>query len=156
VDENPVRIVELVEELALDVVQLHGDETPETVARLTDSISAEAWKAIRPRSGVEFEREARRYVADVDALHLDGWSPYARGGTALRFPWTDLARHRERLSVPLRLAVAGGLRPENVAEVIALLDPEIVDGSSGVESAPGIKDPRSIQKFAHAVRGAGT
>jgi phosphoribosylanthranilate isomerase len=85
---------------------------------------------------------------------VDGWSDQARGGTGTRFPWEEVAEHRNRLSAPLQLIVAGGLGPGNVAEVVTLLDPDVVDVSSGVEQSPGLKDPELIHAFADAVRSA--
>ena len=91
---------------------------------------------------------------EVVGLHLDGWSERGRGGTGTRFPWEEVAGHRAALAADVRLIVAGGLRPDNVAQVISLLTPDIVDVSSGVESAPGVKDPESIRRFAEVVRAA--
>lgn len=154
INESPGRILELVAELGLGVVQLHGDESPETTARLRDSIGVKVWKAIRPRTGDEFAAEASRFGDAVDGLLLDGWSEKARGGTGTPFPWHEVAARRADLRPGVELIVAGGLTPANVAEVIVVLAPDVVDVSSGVESAPGVKDPITIREFADAVRGA--
>jgi phosphoribosylanthranilate isomerase len=156
VDEPIERLLERVEELALDVVQLHGDETPELAAAVRAGTRAGVWKAIRPRDGAEFVEAAETFEGAVDGLLLDGFSDAARGGTGTRFPWEEVARHRGRLAARLRLIVAGGLRPENVARAIELLEPDVVDVSSGVELSPGVKDPAAIRKFAEAVRDAST
>jgi phosphoribosylanthranilate isomerase len=128
----------------LDVLQLHGDESPELAAALRAE-GFTVWKAVRPRSGDEFARAAARFAGGVDALLVDGFSPDARGGTGTAFDWAAL---------PAGLAVvaAGGLRPENVAEAAAILRPDVVDVSSGVESAPGEKDPHAVRAFVAAVR----
>jgi phosphoribosylanthranilate isomerase len=154
VNEGAERIRRLAAEMDLGVLQLHGDETPEFAADLRSTTGVTVWKAIRPRSGGEFAAAAEGYDGAVDGLLLDGWSASARGGTGARFPWREVARHRERLEPSLTLVVAGGLTAENVAEVITLLSPDIVDVSSGVEASPGVKDPQRIQAFADAVRGA--
>ncbi|MDB4951026.1 MAG: N-(5-phosphoribosyl)anthranilate isomerase [Gemmatimonadetes bacterium] len=135
----------------LDVLQLHGDETPELAADLR-SLGFTVWKAVRPRTGAEFEAAAGRWSGAVDALLLDGWSPDAHGGTGARFPWAEVAALRAALDGGTRLVAAGGLRPGNVAEAVRLLRPDVVDVSSGVESAPGVKDAEAIRTFVAAAR----
>jgi phosphoribosylanthranilate isomerase len=152
VNESLGRITEIAQRLALDVIQLHGDETTDLVAAVREATGAEVWKAIRPRTGDDFAGETDRYRAVADGLLLDGWSAAARGGTGVTFPWREVARHRGRVDPSLRLVVAGGLTPENVAEVIALLSPDVVDVSSGVERSPGVKNADSIRRFAAAVQ----
>jgi phosphoribosylanthranilate isomerase len=139
---------------SLSVLQLHGDETPEFADLLRSATGLVVWKAIRPRSGHDFLSEAERFAGSVEGLLLDGWSAEARGGTGARFPWLEVAPHRQRMPASLRLFVAGGLTADNVREAITILSPDGVDVSSGVESSPGVKDPTSIRKFADAVRGA--
>lgn len=136
----------------LDVLQLHGDETPETARALREA-GWTVWKALRPRGGAEFTAGVARWAGAVDALLLDGWSPEAHGGTGASFPWREIAALRGRVPEDLALVVAGGLRPENVVEAAELLRPGVVDVSSGVESAPGIKDHDAIRAFVAAARG---
>jgi phosphoribosylanthranilate isomerase len=136
---------------ALEVLQLHGAETPD----LASSLRREGWtvwKAVRPRSGDEFAAAARTWAGAVDALLLDGWSPDAPGGTGAGFPWAEVAALRALLSAETRLVVAGGLRPDNVAEAVRLLGPDVVDVSSGVELAPGMKDAGAVRSFVAAAR----
>ncbi|HET6765464.1 MAG TPA: phosphoribosylanthranilate isomerase [Longimicrobiaceae bacterium] len=135
----------------LDVLQLHGAEVPETAARLRDA-GWTVWKAVHPRDAAEFERAVRTWDGAVDALLLDGWSPDAPGGTGARFPWTEIAAVRDSLRGATRLVAAGGLRPENVGRAVHLLRPHVVDVSSGVESAPGVKDAAAIHAFVAAAR----
>lgn len=137
------------------VVQLHGDESPEYARSLREEGRWEVWKAVRPRDGEEFAREAARFAGAVDGLLLDGWSAEARGGTGARFPWAAVAAHRGELPSDLQLIVAGGLHPGNVAEAVAVLRPAVVDVSSGVETEPGIKDADAIAAFVAAARDAG-
>lgn len=155
VNEPLDRLLEVVGEIGLDVVQLHGDEAPAYVAEAMVVSGVEVWKAIRPRSGDDFEDAVDRFGAAASGLLLDGWSAKARGGTGTRFPWEVVAEHRGLLPSGLRLIVAGGLDAGNVAEVINMLDPDVVDVSSGVESAPGIKDEERIREFTDAARVAG-
>ena len=147
-------IAAAVDAMELDVVQLHGDEGPELPRRLRAELGIEVWKALRPRTGEEFVAGLDQFAADVDGVLLDGWSKTARGWTGTAFPWEEIARHRSRVPDTMRLVVAGGLSPDNVARVLSLLDPDAVDVSSGVESSPGKKDPQLIDEFAGAVRAA--
>jgi phosphoribosylanthranilate isomerase len=137
----------------LDVVQLHGDETPEDAALLRTGGRWTVWKALRPRSGEEFAAEVARFAGSVDGLVLDGWSSRARGGTGSSFPWEEVALHRNLVPDSLELVVAGGLHPGNVARAVALLRPAVVDVSSGVEREPGVKDRDRLRGFVAAARG---
>jgi phosphoribosylanthranilate isomerase len=139
----------------LDVLQLHGDESPALLLRLRAAGPWRLWKAIRPRGAAELLDALERFSGAADGLLLDGYSPTAHGGTGRRFPWEEIAEHRGRIPADLALVVAGGLHPRNVARAVALLRPEVVDVSSGVESAPGIKDGAAVHAFVRAARGAG-
>lgn len=138
------------EAAGVNVIQLHGDESPEVAARLREA-GWEVWKALRPRTGGEFADEAPRWAGAVDALLLDGFSAAARGGTGASFPWAEVAARMDALPAGTRLVAAGGLRPGNVAEAALALRPSVVDVSSGVESSPGIKDPDAVRRFVRAV-----
>jgi phosphoribosylanthranilate isomerase len=135
----------------VQVVQLHGAEPAELAARVR-SEGYEVWKAVRVRDAEEAVAAAARYAGSVDALLLDGWHPAAEGGTGTAFDWAAVAARRGEMPPGLRIVAAGGLRPENVARAALLLRPDAVDVSSGVESAPGIKDPDAIRAFIRAVR----
>jgi len=151
VDATPAAVETTAARLGLDVVQLHGAETPEDAVALR-AAGWQVWKAIRPRGAAEFLAGVERYAGAVDALLLDGWSGTAPGGTGARFPWAEVGAVRDRLPPGLRLVVAGGLEPGNLAEAIAHLDPDVVDVSSGVESAIGVKDPILVREFVAAAR----
>jgi len=137
--------VEACLDAGVDVVQLHGDEPP-AFARLV-AARAEVWRAIRPRSaaGVEAFRgyPATRFLVDAATAE-------APGGTGAVADWTLARRAVETLGAPVLLA--GGLSPENVAGAIAAVGPWGVDVSSGVESAPGVKDHARIRRFIAAAR----
>ncbi|MDQ3606078.1 MAG: phosphoribosylanthranilate isomerase [Gemmatimonadota bacterium] len=137
---------------ALDVLQLHGDEAPREVEQLRAEGRWQVWKALRPRSAEEFTVQLDRYSGAVDGILLDGWSAAARGGTGERFPWEEVAPLREQVPSGVWLIAAGGLRAENVARAVALLRPDAVDVSSGVESAPGLKDADAIRAFVAAAQ----
>jgi phosphoribosylanthranilate isomerase len=153
VDQGPEAIRAAVERLGLDVVQLHGEETAESAAELAD-LGCQVWKAIRPRDGQEFVEAIGRYGAVVSALLLDGWSGQGVGGTGTRFPWDAIAAVRERLPAGIALVAAGGLGPENVADAVARLRPDVVDVSSGVERVRGEKDPEKVRAFVARARAA--
>jgi phosphoribosylanthranilate isomerase len=140
------------EKARLDVLQLHGDEPPELAAALRDA-GFMVWKALRPRSGDELAAGLVHYLGAVDAILLDGWSAAARGGTGTRFPWREVAERLAEMPAETMLVAAGGLRPDNVAEAATLLRPQVVDVSSGVERAPGVKDHAAVRAFVATVRG---
>jgi phosphoribosylanthranilate isomerase len=135
----------------VDVLQLHGEETPERADRLRRE-GYEVWKAVRARGGDDVSAALARYAGSVDALLVDGYSPDSAGGTGTRFPWDEVAARLAGRSGELRIVAAGGLRPENVAQAAAILRPDAVDVSSGVERAPGEKDPEAVRAFVRAVR----
>lgn len=142
VDEDPRPILD---HCLLDVLQFHGSEPPESLA----TCGRRAIKAFRIRSAADLDRLAEYNCAS--ALLLDAFVPGIAGGTGKRFPW-DLAREAKRFGKPV--IVAGGLTPENVGECIRTTQPYGVDVSSGVEAAPGIKDPKRLRAFLAAVREA--
>jgi phosphoribosylanthranilate isomerase len=152
VDAGASELRRAAEVAGLHVLQLHGVESASLASELQGEGRWEIWKAVRPRSAAEFVRALEEYVGAVDGILLDGWSPIAPGGTGSRFPWEAVAEHREEIPAGIRLIVAGGLGPSNVAAAVALLRPDVVDVSSGVESAPGIKDPGAVPSFVSAVR----
>jgi phosphoribosylanthranilate isomerase len=130
-------------------IQLHGMEDPGTLLRLREMGDWELWKAVRVRSGDDALAAAREFAEAADLLLLDRWDPLRLGGTGAPFDWDEVGLRRAE--IPLPLGVAGGLDPENVADAIRRLRPDLVDASSGLESAPGIKDPDRIRAFVHAV-----
>jgi phosphoribosylanthranilate isomerase len=134
---------------ALDVVQLHGDPTADQVARIRDECELTIWAVVRVTSGSAEERIAE-LDGLADAIVLDSFAPGRLGGTGTTFDW----RRAASWARPVRasLVVAGGLTAHNVSEAIDCLAPDIVDVSSGVESAPGIKDHQRMRAFVEAVR----
>lgn len=152
VDAGMDELRQAAEAARLDVLQLHGDEPEELLRELRAEGRWRVWKALRPRGGAEFREGVERYGALADALLLDGFSAQAHGGTGTRFPWEEVAALRDVVPPGLPLVAAGGMRAENVARAVALLRPDVVDVSSGVESAPGVKDRTAIETFAAALR----
>ena len=129
----------------LTMLQFHGDEPPDFCAQF----GLMTLKAFRIRDAASL---AALPSHPADAWLLDAWSPAAPGGTGERFNW-DLAVAARKLGRPIFLA--GGLTPENVAAAVRQVQPFGVDVSSGVESAPGVKDAAKIHAFVAAAKAAG-
>jgi len=151
VDADDSDIDEVLEAVPLDVLQLHGKETPERAAALKARTGREIMKAVSVADAADLDR-ARAYEVAVDRLLFDAKPPPEMknalpGGNALMFDWT-LLQGRD-WAVPWMLA--GGLTPENVAEAVRRTGAGAVDTSSGVEDAPGRKNTRKIHAFLEAV-----
>lgn len=129
----------------LTVLQLHGQESPDYVRALRDRLDPKValWRAVRGDSA-DARREAQALTNVVEALLLDSDG----GGSGTPFDWASAEGFRPSCPVIL----AGGLTADNVAEAIRRLSPYAVDVSSGVESAPGLKDAARIHAFFTAVR----
>lgn len=142
--DHPVKEVEgLMKRCGFRVVQLHGSEPPDYCRRLTGSVI----KAFRIGGGQGLPPfEAYR----VHAYLLDTFVAGKLGGTGQRFP-VEVASCAKAFG---RVIIAGGLTPENVAEVIRQIQPYGVDVSSGVEAEPGRKDPQKVRDFVTCVREA--
>lgn len=155
VDPDPAFVAEAVDRLGLGAVQLSGSEPPEFCADLAGQLSTRdagpvgLIKAFRVGPNFTVSVIAP-YLPYVSAILLDACVAGLPGGTGRTFDW-QLARG---VPTDVPLIVAGGLAPENVAGAVRALHPFAVDVSSGVESAPGLKDHRKIQSFVAAVRAA--
>jgi phosphoribosylanthranilate isomerase len=146
VNQHLDEVTGLVDGLGLTMVQLHGDEGPAFCAEVARRTGAKVMKAAQVRTGAD----VRALEAFHTDLHLvDAHVPGMRGGTGETFDW-ELVRAR-RSKVPLVLS--GGLRPDNVAEAIAVTHPFAVDTASGTEASPGVKDPEKVAAFVEAVQG---
>jgi phosphoribosylanthranilate isomerase len=149
-DQNAEEIVRMAEVLELDVLQLHGSFDPQRVAALRRAFTGEIWPVCRLANAV-LPPAVNEMLAVGDGLLLDAAVPGKLGGTGVTLPWADLADPLRELRRFKRIILAGGLRPENVGQAIAQLSPDVVDVSSGVESAPGIKDHDRMREFRDAV-----
>jgi phosphoribosylanthranilate isomerase len=148
VDPTPAEVEIALDRIGIDVAQFHGDEPP----ALVDRFAVRAIKAFAPTTAAEIGPAAGRFT--VRRFLLDTPSA-ARGGTGQLGDWALAAEARERLAATGRhLFLAGGLAPDNVAQAIARVRPFGVDVASGVERAPGIKDPARVDAFIAAVRRA--
>lgn len=140
VNEAASRINEVAELAGLGAVQLHGDEEPD----LLDHLQRPVVKAL----GTIDDATAGRWPDRVRLL-VDADDRVNRGGTGQRADWTAAAR----LARQRPIVLAGGLAPENVAEAVTTVRPFGIDVSSGVEDAPGIKNPERIRALFEALRG---
>ncbi|MEX6091692.1 phosphoribosylanthranilate isomerase [Raoultella planticola] len=149
VDADDAVIADALVAAKLNALQLHGSESPERVAQLRARFGKPVWKALPVASASDVARAAA-YAGAADLILFDAKTPKGAlpGGMGLAFDWSLLAGYRGALPWGL----AGGLNPTNVAEAIARTGAPLVDTSSGVESAPGVKDTDKITNFAFAVR----
>lgn len=134
----------------IDGVQLHGDH-PDSLASQLRAEGLIVWEVVRLGDAAELPKLAT-VAARADAVLIEPRVAGALGGTGVALSLELAAQARLRLAGH-RLVLAGGLTPESVAEAIRAARPEVVDVSSGVESAPGQKDPQRIFRFVEAVVG---
>lgn len=144
VDEKPEQIEKIIALTSIDVVQLHGDEPPETC-----NFSRRIIKAIRVKS-LESLEPLIHYKDIVSSFLLDTFTPDVFGGTGQIFNW-DVATYAKQFG---RIILAGGLNPDNIAEAIKRVNPYGVDISSGVESERGKKDHKKMKLFIERAKGA--
>ena len=130
-----------------DILQFHGSETPEWIKLVRDKTGLEIWKAVGVRDHAGLSKTGR-YVGAVDRLLFDAPAKALPGGTGTSFDWSLLAGHEHQVDWGL----AGGLDPENVTDALTATHPPLVDVSSGVESALGVKQVDRIAAFCQAVR----
>lgn len=147
VNLSPATLAEAVREVRPDVVQFHGQETPETLARFRAATGIAAWRALGVRDADSLA-DAARFHGAADRLLFDAPASGLPGGNGTRFDWDLLKAYK----APTPWGLAGGLTPANVADAIRLTGAPLVDTSSGVESAPGIKDVDKIAAFCKAAR----
>ncbi|MDP3081132.1 MAG: phosphoribosylanthranilate isomerase [Brevundimonas sp.] len=152
VDADDALLTEIALILKPDLIQLHGHETREQAQRVRTLTGAGIIKVLPIRSAEDFA-EADAWEPFADHLMFDAKPPegsHLPGGVGARFDWSLLAgRVFDR-----PWFVAGGLTPDNVAQAISVSGAPLVDVSSGVETAPGVKDPALIAAFLEAVRSA--
>lgn len=144
VDARPDFVESVLNEVALDLLQFHGEESPANCRRYGRPYI----KAVRMREGVDLKRLAGEY-GDARGLLLDAFSARQAGGTGECFDWSRVPRELER-----PIILAGGLHAGNVGAAIARVRPYAVDVSSGVEAAKGVKDGARVTAFMGAVNAA--
>lgn len=154
VDPDDALLNDVLDVVPLDAVQLHGDESPDRVRAVKSLTGKPVWKAV-PIAEQADVTWARAYENVADFLLFDAKPPTstplaAPGGNGLAFDWALIAGESWSLSWGL----AGGLDPSNVAEAIRISGTTLVDVSSGVEDAPGVKSAAKIEAFVKAAHAA--
>lgn len=146
VNESSETICRMAEQLHLQVIQLHGNESAEQIQTLQQKTGLPVWKALRIGTLEELEAAGTN---PADCLILEGKTGAGIGGTGVCADWELLARHSWNRSFFL----AGGLQPENVLEAIATVSPTGMDFSSGIEE-DGVKSLRRMKQLMTLIRGA--
>jgi len=147
VNAEPGLTAKAIEVVKPDIAQFHGSETAMWLRTLKSTVDIEIWKACGVQNAASL-KNADEYVDAADLILFDAPAQALPGGTGMRFDWSLLAEHKHKLPWGL----AGGLNAGNVKEALRQTRAQLVDTSSGVESAPGIKDVDKIAAFCQAVR----
>ena len=153
VDESLDEAQRIAELSGASVVQLHGEENVEYVEELRRRGMWTIWKAVRVRDPEDVTRAVEGLGTSVDGLLLDGWHPDRPGGSGVSFSWEGVRVMRDQIPSALKVIVAGGLTPGNVADAVRVLRPDVVDVVSGVELNIRRKDPERIGAFVRNARG---
>jgi phosphoribosylanthranilate isomerase len=143
VNEHEQRIEEIIQQTGIDIVQLHGNESPEMC-----SLSRRVIKAIRVKS-LDSLDPLIHFQNRVSAFLLDTFTPDVFGGSGQIFNW-DIAVEAKQFG---RIILAGGLSPENIADAVKRVKPYAVDVSSGVEAEKGRKDHLKMKSFIELAKG---
>ncbi|MDA0654784.1 MAG: phosphoribosylanthranilate isomerase [Proteobacteria bacterium] len=151
VDPSDADLHAVLSAVPIELVQLHGSESPERTAEIKITTGRPVMKVISVSDSTDIAR-AKDYFDVADWLMFDAKPPNSLknalpGGNAVSFDWSLLSAK----TWPLPWMLAGGLTAENVAEAIRLTGAKVVDTSSGVEDTPGKKNPAKIKAFLEAV-----
>lgn len=152
VDPHDALVQEVMAQVAPDLIQLHGSETPERVATIRGLANRPVMKAIKVETAADAET-ALAYADAADLILFDAKAPkdaVLPGGNGVAFDWRLLAGVGDRVAYML----SGGLTPDNVADAVRQTRARAVDVSSGVERAPGVKDVALIARFIEAAKRA--
>lgn len=152
-DQGDAEIELIAQEAELQVLQLHGKWDADRAQGLAEVLGADIWPVVRVE-GANLPDWTSEAFQIGNGVVIDAFVPGALGGTGVALPWSELSLRLSAVRTDTPLVLAGGLRPENVAEAIAALAPDVVDVSSGVESSPGIKDHDRMRAFRDAVANA--
>jgi phosphoribosylanthranilate isomerase len=153
-DTSPEEIAAVAGELKLDVVQLHREIDDKFIDTLRHSFAGDIWPVIGVENAKKAIEEIEKIPTRSNGIVLDTAVEGKSGGTGKTFDWAALSPLMSEEPRVTALILAGGLTPQNVGEAIAAFGPDIVDVSSGVESAPGVKDHNLMRAFAEAVHSA--
>lgn len=154
--QSLAEVLTAVEALDLDVAQLHGGCSADMIVQIRQTTGCHVWPVLRIE-GRALPDDAIDLASASGAVVLDAHVVGQLGGTGVPLDWSGLVDSvcaLRRSVAGVHIILAGGLRPSNVEVAIRLLSPDVVDVSSGVESAPGVKDPVLVEQFVAAVRSA--
>ena len=153
VGEAPRSAERAARSIGAGVVQLHGEEPPSVLADLRTLGPWKLWKAVRARTADDVTRTIERYSDVADGVLVEGWKAGVTGGGGARLA---LEPDEVRSMIPGRLdfILAGGLTPDTVGAALTAFGPDVVDVSSGVESAVGKKDHDLVARFVRSAREA--
>ena len=146
-------ILEMVDATGIRGAQLHGDYSRHD-ADTVRAAGVEVWRVVTIDGETDLPRTLASGILGADALLVEPRLPGASGGRGVALDGALAERARRAVPTSVRFVLAGGLRPENIAEQIRLVGPDVVDVSSGVEFAPGRKDPERLIRFLEIVRDA--
>jgi phosphoribosylanthranilate isomerase len=152
VDADDAFLDDIVEKMHPDMLQLHGAETPERVAAVKARYGLPVMKVFSVSEAADLDR-LKPFVGIADRIMFDAKPPKGSqlpGGNGVAFDWRILAG----LDAGLDYMLSGGLNAANIGDALRSANPPAIDISSGVESAPGVKDPALIEQFFRAVRAA--
>ena len=141
VNEQPETIQKIFERTGLNLIQYHGDESPE----FCDAVGLPFIKAFRVRPGIDIQPELDRYP-NASGFLLDAYVKGQPGGTGERFDWGLIPQSNSPI------ILAGGLSPDNAKDAIEQVAPWALDVSGGIETKPGRKDPDKMMRFMNACR----
>ena len=147
-DQPVAGILQICDQAGLSGAQLHGLYPPSVAARLRTA-GLQVWRVVRIAAPADLDALADA-VSDSDAVLVEPRVAHRLGGAGVPLALAVAREARARLAGH-RMVLAGGLTPETVAAAVAMVRPDIVDVSSGVERQPGIKDPDRLVKFVEAV-----
>ncbi|MDX1646087.1 MAG: phosphoribosylanthranilate isomerase [Longimicrobiales bacterium] len=152
VDEAPAVAAALAAVVDASVLQLHGTEGRDTILALRDLGDWTVWKAVRARTRDDLERTVDEVGDVVDGILVEGWRKGVAGGGGARL---RLGAEEVRGVLPddVDFILAGGLTPGSVGEAVARFRPDVVDVSSGIERAPGVKSRHRVTRFVREARG---
>lgn len=150
VNAEPGEIAEAVAACGLTAVQLHGEESPDRCLEIRKRAGVPVIKALRVAGPEALERVVQ---FDTDYILLDTYDPGRRGGTGEVFDWS-LAASLPEVVRSGGLILSGGLNPDNILEAARMVSPFALDVSSGVESAPGVKDSEKLHRLFENLRKA--
>lgn len=152
-NQTSAEIGDIARRLRLTTVQLHSARDERRIADVRSHFDGEVWSVVRVE-GTVLPPGLPALFAAADAVLLDSKVAGKLGGTGISVNWSGIAPALAAARAGVgKLVLAGGLRPDNVAEAIDALHPDVVDVSSGIEASPGIKDHSRMRSFMHAVHG---